>query len=109
MKGRTAAAQKSPIATSDNEIRYPGDLRAWLSTVHAAGELKRISGADSNHEVGEITEINNAVVGPKALLFEVETGRVLTCGGITYNPTSDILTGAPGDAGTRRCARRWPP
>ena len=63
--------------------RRPGDLRAWLAEIERRGELKRVPGADLFHELGEITEINNALQNPRALLFEnikgVEIGRVLTC------------------------------
>jgi len=81
MTNRAIAVAASAGASA--ALRWPGDLRAWLSTVEAQGELKRVPNADLVHELGEITEINNAVHNPKALLFEniigAETGRVLTC------------------------------
>ena len=82
MNVRTAVSPAAQTPKPNDGGRYPGDLRTWLAAVEAAGELKHVSGADSQYEVGEITEINNGIPNPKALLFDaikgVETGRVLT-------------------------------
>ncbi len=68
----------------------PGDLRAFIEKIDAAGALKRVSGADWNVEIGTITELNNTMPNPKALLFEnvagYQTGRVLT------SPNSGVST-----------------
>jgi UbiD family decarboxylase len=67
--------------TSAESRRLPGDLRSWLEAIEAKGLLTRVRKADAHLEIGEITEINNTVTRPKALLFEdipgVE-GRVLS-------------------------------
>ena len=64
-----------------NVKRLPGDLRAWLDAVEAKQALRRVSGASAHLEIGRITEINNTMPSPRALLFENipdHTGRVLT-------------------------------
>lgn len=71
--------------------RYaPGDLRAFLDIIESRGALKCVSGADSNVEIGSITEVNNHHPNPAALLFEnipgYATGRVLS------SPTSCVAT-----------------
>lgn len=58
------------------------DLRAWLASVAAAGELRHVEGADWNLEIGAISELNYLQRGP-ALLFDRIPGypaghRVLT-------------------------------
>src|SRR3990170_3705555 len=48
-----------------------GDLRDWLTKVEEFGELKRISGADWNLEMGPITElVHRKMENPPALLFD---------------------------------------
>ena len=58
------------------------DLRDWLKEVDALGQLKHVSGADANLEIGVITEVNGQRRGP-ALLFDNIPGfdqgfRILT-------------------------------
>jgi 4-hydroxy-3-polyprenylbenzoate decarboxylase len=68
------------MRSAQQGVRQPGDLRSWLNAIEAKGQLTRVRGADAHLEIGEITEINNTVESPRALLFEgipgVE-GRVL--------------------------------
>lgn len=46
------------------------DLRSWLATLQAAGQLRRVAAAvDWNEEIGAITRVNLSLDGP-ALLFE---------------------------------------
>ncbi|HEY3305516.1 MAG TPA: UbiD family decarboxylase [Candidatus Binatia bacterium] len=60
------------------------DLRSWIETVEAQGELKRLDGADWNKEIGTVVELNAKVHGP-ALLFD----RVKD-----YPPGFRVLAGA---------------
>ena len=60
------------------------DLRAWLDEARALGELKDVSGADWNLELGAISELNVKKERPPALLFDDIPGypkgfRVATC------------------------------
>lgn len=46
------------------------DLRSWIATLEAAGELKRVPArVDWDKEIGAITRANMALGGP-ALIFE---------------------------------------
>ena len=45
------------------------DLRSWIETVQACGELKELHGADWNKEIGTVVELNAKARGP-ALLFD---------------------------------------
>src|ERR1043166_2414481 len=59
------------------------DLRAFLKDVETAGELKRISGAHWNLEIGALTEVFAGQPSPPALLFDQvvgypDGGRVLS-------------------------------
>lgn len=91
--------------SGNNAKRYPGDLRSWIEAVDAKGALRRVAGASANLEIGRITEINNAMPLPKALLFEDIPdidGRVLVSSassaitlaetlGLDANTTEDIV------------------
>ena len=60
------------------------DLRAWLDAARALGELKEVSGADWNLELGAISELNVKKEHAPALLFDDIPGypngfRVATC------------------------------
>jgi len=60
------------------------DLRQWLADIDAGRQLKQVSGADWNLELGAIAELNVKKADPKALLFDDIPGypaghRVLTC------------------------------
>ncbi len=59
------------------------DLRAWLSKIAEAGELKQVDGANWDLEIGCLTALNWAKPNPSALLFDNIQGypkgfRVLT-------------------------------
>src|ERR1051325_7158231 len=50
------------------------DLRRWIATLEAAGELKRVKAeVDWDQEIGAITRVNLGLQGP-ALLFEAIKG-----------------------------------
>jgi UbiD family decarboxylase len=51
------------------------DLREWLERVEAIGELKRISGADWQTEIGAIAELNAKQPTSYALLFDAIPGH----------------------------------
>ena len=60
------------------------DLRAWLEEARKLGELKDVSGADWNLELGAISELNVKKDKPPALLFDdiphyPKGFRVVTC------------------------------
>jgi UbiD family decarboxylase len=72
------------------------DLRAWLKTVDALGELRHVRGADWNLELGAISELNVKKELPPALLFDEIKGypkgfRVLTCSTSSPARLSSIL------------------
>src|SRR4051794_32991351 len=47
-----------------------GDLRVFLERAEAAGEFKRIRGADPNLEIGALFELSHEHLYPPVLLFE---------------------------------------
>src|SRR4051794_17698679 len=60
------------------------DLRVWLEEARRLGELKDVSGADWNLELGAISELNVKKEKPPALLFDdiphyPKGFRVVTC------------------------------
>lgn len=71
------------------------DLREWIETVDELGELRRVSGADWQEEIGAITEIYQRNPGQEALLFDNVPGypssyRVLST--ILNSPSRIALT-----------------
>ncbi len=75
------------------------DLRSWLQEVERLGNLKRVSGADPNLEIGIITELNCRRKGP-TLLFDSMPGfaqgrRILT-GTILDAPRLGLTLGQRG-------------
>src|SRR3954471_5216635 len=74
----------------------PLDLRAWLDEIRKLGELRDVRGADSNLELGAISELNVKKDAPPALLFDEIAGypkgfRVLTCSTSSPLRLSSIL------------------
>jgi UbiD family decarboxylase len=74
----------------------PLDLRVWLSDIRKIGELRDVSGADWNLELGAISELNVKKDLPPALLFDEIAGyskgfRVLTCSTSSPARLSSIL------------------
>src|SRR3954471_21418127 len=74
----------------------PLDLRTWLDEMRKLGELRDVRGADSNLELGAISELNVKKDAPPALLFDEITGypkgfRVLTCSTSSPMRLSSIL------------------
>ena len=58
------------------------DLREWIEEADKLGELRTIEGADPEHEIGAITELNAKNTGP-AILFDKVKG---------YSPGFRVLT-----------------
>ena len=74
----------------------PLDLRAWLAEARKLGEVRDVSGADWNLELGAISELNVKKESPPALLFDEIAGypkgfRVLTCSTSSPGKLSSIL------------------
>src|SRR5690242_21033089 len=46
------------------------DLRDWLAQMEAAGELRKVSGADRKEEIGGIVDIYQRQTNRPALLFD---------------------------------------
>lgn len=72
------------------------DLRSWLQEIETLGQLKRVSGASTDLEIGIISEINGQRRGP-ALLFDDIPGfrkgfRILT-GSITNATRLSVTLG----------------
>ena len=46
------------------------DLRAWLAEMEAAGEVKHITGAEREREIGGIVDIYQRKIGNPLVLFD---------------------------------------
>ncbi len=46
------------------------DLRSWLSEMDAAGEIRHITGANREREIGGIVDIHQRKIGNPAVLFD---------------------------------------
>ena len=72
---------KPEVKTS--EVANPCDLRDWLDSVEALGQLERISGADWDLEIGALTEIIlERLSSPPAVMFDAVPG---------YDPNRRVL------------------
>ncbi len=74
----------------------PLDLRVWIEEVRELGELKEVSGAHWDLELGTISELNVKKAVPPALLFDDIPGydkgyRVMTCSTSSPARLSSIL------------------
>jgi 4-hydroxy-3-polyprenylbenzoate decarboxylase len=98
-----------PTATGSDSgsiEQYPGpDLRSWLATLEAAGQLSRISvPVDWDEEIGAITRANLCLGGP-ALLFENIIGHEntwctkLLTSAIGSRRQVQLMLGLPEDTG----------
>jgi 4-hydroxy-3-polyprenylbenzoate decarboxylase len=75
------------------------DLRDWIAGVEAAGELKRIKGAEPKEEIGGLVDIYMRRMGNPAVMFDEVPGypkghRVLA-NILTSIPRVNIALGLP--------------
>src|SRR5919108_1198791 len=64
------------------------DLRNWLAEMEAAGELRKVSGANREEEIGGIVDIYQRATNNQALLFDDIPGYPRR-----YRVAANILTG----------------
>ena len=60
----------SPVHQSAKRIRPDLTLRSFIERIESAQELKRISGANWDLEIGAITEVSASLSNSRALLFD---------------------------------------
>src|SRR5688572_11791302 len=60
-------AKPLPAQSADSKW---GDLREWLARVDSLGELKRVTGANSEEDIGSITEMLDHTEGSPSVLFD---------------------------------------
>lgn len=87
------------------------DLREWMEKVEARGDLRRVSGAGWDLEIGAITDLYQREPGKPALLFEDIPGyprgyRVLTNSLASWTRIAQTLEMSPG-AGPLDIVARW--
>jgi 4-hydroxy-3-polyprenylbenzoate decarboxylase len=88
------------------------DLRDWVEKVDALGELRRITGAHWNLEIGAITElVSREMDGKWALMFEdihdyASRGRVLS-NYLGSMPRLALTAGFPTDIDALGFVKRW--
>ena len=87
------------------------DLRDWIAEIDEAGELRRVSGAEREEEIGGITDIHQRGMGNPAVMFDDIPGfargyRVLS-NLLTSVPRINITLGLPADASEMELIRYW--
>ena len=87
------------------------DLRDWIAEIDEAGELRRVSGAGREEEIGGITDIHQRGMGNPAVMFDDIPGfargyRVLS-NLLTSVPRINITLGLPADASEMELIRYW--
>ena len=95
-------------AAGDNRAAPNQDLRAWLATLEAAGELTIVRGAEREQEIGGIVDIYQRTAGSPAVLFDDIPGYPSG-----YRVVANILTSVRrinltlGLSGRRRAPSTW--
>jgi UbiD family decarboxylase len=67
---KAEAARRGAPSQIQSGREFVGDLRSWLRQVDEIGELKTVTGADWNREIGAISRINYRRPVSSALLFD---------------------------------------
>src|SRR5207302_5487621 len=57
-------------ASNEAPLRPKQDLRAWLAQMEAAGELKLVTGAEREEEIGGLVDIYQRTRGSPAIMFD---------------------------------------
>ncbi len=87
------------------------DLRDWIAEIDKAGELRRVSGAGREEEIGGITDIYQRKMGNPAVMFDDIPGypkghRVLS-NLLTSIPRINITLGLPAEASEMELIGYW--
>ena len=87
------------------------DLRDWIAEIDKAGELRRVSGAELEEEIGGITDIHQRRMGNPAVMFDDIPGyprghRVLS-NLLTSVPRINLTLGLPAEASEMDLIRYW--
>ena len=87
------------------------DLRDWIAEIEEAGELRHVSGAEREEEIGGITDIYQRKMGNPAVMFDDIPGypaghRVLS-NILTSIPRINITLGLAADASEMELIRYW--
>ena len=87
------------------------DLRDWIAQIEEAGELRRVSGAGLEEEIGGITDIHQRRMGNPAVMFDDIPGypgghRVLS-NLLTSVPRINLTLGLPAHASEMELIRYW--
>lgn len=87
------------------------DLRGWIEGADDLGELRRLSGADWNQEIGAISSIYARHPGNAALLFDdipgYPSGRRVLTNTLVSDRRIAFTLGAPSDAGGTDLVAHW--
>src|SRR5262252_3131394 len=107
----TLDARAASRASNEMPSRPKQDLRAWVAKMEAAGELKSITGAERESEIGGIVDIYQRTPGSPAVMFDEVPGYPAG-----YRVVANILTsvrrinltiGLPDDATEMDLVRFW--
>src|SRR5437016_5545538 len=68
--GGRGGRMRQPLKTGGGERMAAQDLRGWIAKMDAAGEIRHISGADREEEIGGIVDVYQRKTGNPAALFD---------------------------------------
>ena len=107
----TLDARTAARSSNEMPLRPKQDLRAWLAMLEAAGELKTISGAEREEEIGGIVDIYQRTPKSPAVLFDEVPGYPAgyrVCANILTSVRRINLTiGLPENASEMDLVRFW--
>ena len=87
------------------------DLRVWLAEMDAAGEIKHISGAEREREIGCIVDIYQRRTGNQAVLFDdipgYPKGHRILANILTSIPRINLTMGNPANGTEIELVRHW--
>ena len=100
------------LVTEDGELYVANkDLRDWLDSIEAAGELHTIKGANLEEDIGGIVDIVQRRMGDPALMFDeipgFPKGHRVMANLLTSTPRINVALGLPPDASEMDLIQWW--
>jgi UbiD family decarboxylase len=100
-----------PRATGRASNAPKQDLRAWLAQMEAAGEVKHVSGAEREEEIGGIVDFHQRKIGNPAVLFDdipgYPRGHRVLANILTSVKRINLTLGNPPDGSEMELVRYW--
>src|SRR5215831_8001032 len=107
----TLDARTGSRASNEMPSRPNQDLRAWLAKMEAAGELKSITGAEREKEIGGIVDAYQRTPGSPAVMFDdvpgYPSGYRVVANILTSVRRINLTLGLPSNASEMDLVRYW--